>query len=400
MKAPTPSSEGVVRLRYETIRNLTSPEEKSNGARSYFANVPVSEILKLDTAQNLRGYIPEHPGKKRSQTHMAIGTTLRDHSDRFIQLSSGITVSAAEIAVDDEKKVVTVTHGSIINGAQTQGEIRILLGELGEAVETVDFHARVEFLVDPDSEFVVQTAIARNTSTNIQRLSMAGKKKSLDDLNDAFQKVYPDLELSKSETDTGDKYVDTMRLLQVLWALMPDELMTMGQIKRKSGTEARLKSYKNRAYCLLDFEADVSAAAAAEPDEGAKARHKYFVDMAGRGWKEYLKWRHHERWSGKYLKVSTRAVRRNDDGLTVADGVIFPILAAMSHFVTPHTTSGRWHLTIPEIFDDGEMIDAARDQLSAHDGNPMLMGRDVAVYDALALLPKMVIRLNSRMMAA
>ena len=39
------SSAGKVQLRYETIRNLTSPEEKANGARSYFANVPIGEQM-------------------------------------------------------------------------------------------------------------------------------------------------------------------------------------------------------------------------------------------------------------------------------------------------------------------------------------------------------------------
>jgi hypothetical protein len=43
------------------------------------------------------------------------------------------------------------------------------------------------------------------------------------------------------------------------------------------------------------------------------------------------------------------------------------------------------------------MIDAARDQLSAHNGSPMLMGRNPTVYDTLLLLPKMVIRLTERM---
>src|SRR5689334_20966457 len=130
MNQPATSSSGVVALRYETIRNLTSPEEKANGAKSYFANVPIAELLKLDTKANLRDYIPEHPGKKRSQTHIAIANTLRENTDRFIQLSSGITVSAKDIEVDDTKKLVMVTNGSVINGAQTRGEIKIFLEEL------------------------------------------------------------------------------------------------------------------------------------------------------------------------------------------------------------------------------------------------------------------------------
>jgi hypothetical protein len=385
------SSVGKVQLRYENIRNLTSPEEKANGARSYFANVPVAELLKLDTAANLRSYIPGHPGKKRSLTHKAIGDTLRNKCDRFIQLSSGITVSAADIDIDDNKKIVTVRNGSIINGAQTQGEIKLFMEEAGE--EVPDFHARVEFIVDPDDEFVVETAIARNTSTNIQRISMIGKKQYLEELNETFVSVFSDKQLSTSETEVGDQFVDTQRVLQVLWAMMPEALLPKG---KRSVSDARLKSYKNRAYCLVDFEADVLAK---ETDPGARARYEYFVDMSGIAWQEYSKWRHHEGWKGRRLKETTRAIRRTSDGgLTVADGVIFPIVAAMSYFVS-RNKKGCWRLHIPPIFDEAEMLDAARDQLSAHNGNPMLMGRNAAVYEALSLLPKMVLRVSTRVSA-
>ena len=390
MAIQKPSSVTTIELAYESIRNLTSPEEKLNGAKSYFANVPVRELLKLDTEANLRSYVPEHPGKRRSQVHMAIGQTLSDRPERFIQLSSGITVSAVDVDVDDARKVVRIKRGSIINGAQSQGEIRRFLEEADETGEPIpDFHARVEFLVDPDPDFIVETAIARNTATNVQRVSMAGKKRYFDDLNASFRIVFPSLELSMSETDTGDQYVDTLKLLQVLWAMMPERLLPAG---KRSVAEARLKSYKNRAYCLVDFERDVVGK---DQDEGAAQRYAYFVDMAGHAWKEYLKWRHHEKWHGKYLKETSRQVTRTETELTVSDGVIFPILAAMSHFVD--RSKRKWTVNAPTFFDEEEMIAAARDQLSAHDGSPMLMGRDATVYDTLSLLPKMVLRLTERL---
>ena len=70
-----------------------------------------------------------------------------------------------------------------------------------------------------------------------------------------------------------------------------------------------------------------------------------------------------------------------------------------SDLVSKDPTSDRWHLSIPSIFDEDEMIEAARDQLSAHNGNPMHMGRNVAVYETLTLLPKMVLRLTGRVTA-
>ena len=37
--------------------------------------------------------------------------------------------------------------------------------------------------------------------------------------------MFPKKQLSKSETDIGEEFVDTLRVLQVLWALMPENLL-------------------------------------------------------------------------------------------------------------------------------------------------------------------------------
>lgn len=390
MSITKPSSERTITLNYESIRNLTSPEEKQNGARSYFANLPARELLKLDTEENLRSYVPEHPGKRRTLVHKAIAQTLSSNPDRFIQYSGGVTISANDIDVDDAKKVVRVKRGSIINGAQTQGEIKRFFEICAsDNLPEPNFHVRAEFIVEPQQECIVTTAIARNTSTNVQRISMAGKKKYFDDLNDSFRIEFPEKKLSMSETDTGDEFVDTVKVLQILWALMPEALLPPG---KSSVAQARLKSYKNRAYCLVDFENDVVNK---DDDEDAARRYGYFVDMAGLAWKEYVKWRHHAGWKGQYLRESNRQVVRSDDVITVSDGLIFPILAAMSNFVMQR--GKKWTMRIPSFFDEEEMIVAARDQLKSHDGNPMFMGRDTSSYDTLALLPKMVLRVAGRL---
>ncbi len=351
--------------------------------------MPVAELLKLDTDGNLRDYIPAHPGKSRNTVHKAIGSTLQDKHDRFIQLSGGLTVSATEISIDDSQKMVTLTNGSIINGAQTQGEIRRYIEELEQQGDQPDrFHTRVEFMVDTDKEFIVEAAIARNSSTNVQKLSMVGKKGYIDDLNKEFQSIFSSKELSTSETDTAEHYVDTKRLLQVLWALIPEDMLP----DDKQSPEARLKSYKNQAYCLIDFEKEVLAMLKGDDTE-ATARYEYFRDMAGVAWKEYLKWRHHAGWQGQRLQERTKAIKRTEDapnGIVVADGVIFPILSAMSLFVEKDAAAGKWRINVPAVFDEEGMIDAARDQLSAHKGQPTAMGRDAGVYAGLMSFSRMV----------
>src|SRR5712692_9382922 len=174
----SPSSSGRARVQYTLIRNVTSPEEQANGARCFIAVCPLSEVLQFDTLRNLRDYIPAHDPKKRNNVHKGIEATLKERPDRFIQYNGGLTISCSDIEVKDNEKLALVTDGSIMNGAQTQGEIRRFLDGLqaeasnDEKAEIPEANARVEFVVEPDETQVTEIAIARNTSTDIKRLTM------------------------------------------------------------------------------------------------------------------------------------------------------------------------------------------------------------------------------------
>jgi len=389
------SSNGVVMIRYQSVRNLTSPEELANGAKSYFANVPINEILKLDTQHNLRSYIPEHSERKRTQAHKSIQYTLQNNSDRFIQLSRGITVSATSISIDDKMKSLRVINGSIIDGAQTKGEIEKYMNYLkDEGDVSPTFHVRVEFVVDPENDAIVETAIARNTSTDVKKISIAGKKNMFDDLDESFQKTFPDLKLSKSETDVGDEFVDTLKILQVLWVLTPAELMlNYGQMKKKSSTTwegNKLKAYNSRAYCLTAFESDFINKS--NDNQQAKNRYKYYINMVGTAYEEYLKWRHHEGWDGKRMYERTKAIKRDKSGqipsITVSDGIIFPILSAVSYFVEQlKKPRGSWKLNVPKNFKESAMITSALAILSGNKSKPNAMGSSGDAYRELSQVP-------------
>lgn len=378
------SSEGTVRLNFESIRNVTSPDEKENGSRTFIVNLPAEEILKIDTEHNLRDYIPAHSGKRRNGVHMAIATTIENNPSRFITLHSGFVLSAEDIKVEDEAKRITLRKSSLINGAQSQGEIRRYLERCEEDGEDPNrFYVRAEVIVEGDPEFTVETAIARNTSTQVAALSQAGKRRAFDELERGFQKTYPNLKLRKSETDTEPEYVDTERLLQFCTALMPEELV------EGTFTANKLKAYKQRAQCRVAFET-AAFAAMNDPASADAQIHKFYVDIAACAWREYQHWRTHRDWRGKYLQERTHAITRAEGDHTVADGIVFPILAALSLFVKKER--GHWTLEKPRIFRDEMMIDAALSQLRVSCGGKVfLMGRQAGVYESLRLIPKMVI---------
>src|SRR5690606_16425647 len=111
-------------ITYDVIRNLTSASEKENGVQTWFANVPASQILSIGTADNLRAYIAEHSPAKRNGVHKQIAATIESAPDRFINRNSGVTITCTNALVDDVAKTIKLRGASIINGAQTQGEIR------------------------------------------------------------------------------------------------------------------------------------------------------------------------------------------------------------------------------------------------------------------------------------
>lgn len=378
------SSEGNIRLNFESIRNVTSPDEKENGSRTFIVNLPAEEILKIDTELDLRDYIPAHAGKRRNNVHIAIAATIENNPSRFITLHGGFVISAADIKIEDAAKWLMLRRSSLINGAQSQGEIRRYIDACEkEGMEPNRFYVRAEIIVEADAEFTVETAIARNTSTQVAALSQAGKRKAFDELERGFQKMYPSLKLRKSETDTEPEYVDTERLLQFCTALMPEELI------EGAFTANKLKAYKQRAQCRASFET-AAFAAMTDPDCDEAQTHNFYVDIAPHAWKEYQHWRSHPGWRGKYLQERTHAITRAEGDHTVADGIVFPILAALSLFVKKG--KGHWTLEKPRIFRDEMMIDAALNQLRVSCGGKVfLMGRQAGVYESLRLIPKMVL---------
>lgn len=388
------ASGASVRLSYLKIRDVTTKAEEDNGASTYVAVLPGAEILKVGTDGNLRSYIPAHEGKKRNMVHKAIAKTIKDNPDRFSQMNSGFLIGASKATVDDAKKTIMLRHASVNNGAQSQGEIKRYFEECAErGEEPEDFAVRCEISIEPDEATRTNIAVARNTATRIEGISIAGKHGYFEDLDASFKKAHPRLELARSETNVEDHYVDTRQLLQVLWALMPEELAP----ESRRSIEARMRAYKNAAYCLQDF---VSISDHRATDTADAARYNYFVDMAGTAWTEYEKWRTHPLWNDKRLLERLHQAVRGDDGeiKEISDGIVFPILSALSRFVKRSRTN-HWRIVYPKVFTDEDMLVAARRQLSQCGGRPMLMGRSGQAYEGLMLLTEMADRYSSQVTA-
>jgi AIPR protein len=383
-----------VRIHYQLLRNTTSPDETATGVRSYVANVAAPEILKLGTEGNLRNYIAEYNARKRNRVHLAIRDTIETEAERFITRNSGFVVACSDADIDDGAKAITLVNPSIINGAQSQGEIRKWIDEAypdGMPADDPPFYVRVEVIVDADPLEIVETAIARNNATAVKSISQAGARGQLRELQEAIARVRPDIRIQTSETDQ-DAF-DTRKILQWARLLMPE------WVSKSDAASEKLRPYKNPEQCLNDF-SEWYETKASDPD--AAAKYRFTIEIAASAIAEYQYWEGHEAWNGKYIWEETargRAVRRDKTGKIVwaSPGLVFPIMSAMRRFVVDE--GGSWKISKPTVFKPADMISQSVGQFRSVGSDPMQMGRSIGAYEALLIYTTTIITIVQDMRA-
>jgi hypothetical protein len=372
----------VVSVPFHSIRNISSPEDVSERRTIYAGQMPVSAITKLDTHDNVRGYLVEAEGKQTrmpTQVHKAIRETLSERPSVFSVLNSGVVIVAKQSETDEKTRVLKLTDASIINGSQTRGVVNDHIKRNGD----VDTHIKFELIVTDDEDLVADISIARNFQNDVQLLSISGRKGELDELEASFKKTHPKLRLSKSESqrpNDDNDLISTEKLLQVLAALLPAELWW------KQGDYNKTYTYSAKATCLKDFrrmyeiKTDPEASGLGPDDRKAMiAVYQYNIDMAGLAWTIYERWKSHPSFKGTGL----RSIERDDGEIVdVPDGIVFPILAALSNFVV--FDKRKWTLEQPELLNDEALIASAKRQyMEIAKSKPEIMGKSKACYSGL-----------------
>lgn len=370
-------------LPYSLIRNLTSPEEKENGVQTWFANVSARDLIEIGTADNLRTYIAEHSASKRNMVHKQIANTIEELPDRFINRNSGITITCTKCEVDDNRRVAKLWGASIINGAQTQGEMKRYFAT--ENGDSVDFPVRVEIVMEPVHEQIVEIAIARNTATSVKSVSQSAARGHLTELKASIEAGLPGETIQMRETDeVGSGTLNTQSVLQWTRLLLPNRMFA-------NGAPPHNFAYKQGGKCLADFSAWAQNKGS---DPEAAALYDFTVQMAPIAVEEYRYWSSHESWNGHRLHefgkrsdkpAGGRPIRRDANGKVcwVAPGILFPIMSALSAFVV--CEDGEWSLEKPDLFREEELVRRAVQQFRALDREVAVMGRSEAAYDALSI---------------
>lgn len=384
----------LVEVPYYSLRNASCPEDTANKRKVLFGHMPARAILRFGTEENVRDYLVGVPGKDRrvyKQVHRAIRDTLETTPHEFSVLNGGVVIVARDYEVDEKKKVLKLLHPNIINGSQTRGVLQDYYRDMEKrGVEPPNIHVTFELIVTEDSDLIAKTSIARNFQEDVMAISIVGRLGQLDELELALQRVYPDYKLRQSETQISDDYVVTEKLIQVITALTPAKLWPkVGE----EGNPNKTYTYSAKTKCLKDFQVVYEKAHNEDDPEHEKYNrlYRFYLGIAPQAYELYERWKTHQGFYGTRLRAIERDGRTIKD---IPDGIIFPILSALSAFA--EETADGWKIVPPETFQDEELISAASTVYQEiADSNPQSMGKSKACYSQLLQITSLYKRLST-----
>lgn len=389
---------GIFLLPYHSCRNITCPEDEENGRRVLCGRMPATSILTLPTDENVRDYLLGVEGRKRNRptdVHRRIQDTLENYPYNFPVLNGGVVIVARGYEVDEKSKCLTLRRPSIINGAQTQGVLKDFYKALEENENEIPIiHVTYELIVTEDEDLISETSIARNSQNSVEAISIVGSLGQLEELEQRIKAAFPSLKLKKSETDVSDDYLATERLLQVIAALVPEQLYL--KRSKEVGSSNKAYAFSQKARCLKEFrEIYEIAKGKKEPEQSSKLTtedyqelYQFYLDIAPEAFKLHEKWKSHQGFKGTRLKgrkgKDKDAFKRDEQGniLEIPDGVIFPILASFSAFAVKEEEG--WRIKFPPSFQEKILIEAAkRAFMEMANSDPPTMGKSKACYLSL-----------------
>ncbi|MCK6442246.1 AIPR family protein [Elstera cyanobacteriorum] len=332
---------------FSTCRNISCPDDDSAQRKVYSGHAPITSVLGLNDHENVREYLVEARGKqKHSPTlvHQAIRKTLKDHPEQFSVLNGGMVIVAHSAELDDKTKILHLNNPSIINGSQTQGELKRYVSEYGSDLDFTP-NIKYEIIVTTDEDLIAEISIARNFQNDVRAISIAGRRGQLDQLEIEMQKHDSKIKLRKSETDLtqDDEFLDTEKLIQVIFALLPEEILAKLNIIDPSN---KVFAYSQKTRCLKLYQKIVE-------DESPEIYNCF------------------------------------------PDGIVFPIIAAYSAFV--RRTSNGWKIQQPKHLTDKELINSAAQaymEIAGH--NPQTMGKSKACYSSLYTITSIYAKLEKK----
>ena len=369
------------------IKNTTSPEEKRKGSQNWVIICNVKEILKFNLSKNLRIAYGDAIGedgkriKNRNAIHKSIYRSFEDSPERFIQRNSGFTVVCEELKQNNKEEyginTISLRNASLINGAQTQGEIKRYFEENANAFEENlhnNTNIRIEVIVEEDPHEVHEICVARNSSTNVSDLSKLGNMGYFRDMN---QKMIDELgdqkKLQQSETSDG---VPTQTLLQILRAMTPKF------IKEDNWSKDMVVAYSGKGKCLTDYGKMYEAEQLSKKDNStfSEPTLDFYREFCPQAWSLYEKWVSDPDWipywkkNKGYEKIGK--YNESDGSFELTWAVVCPLLFGLQEFIE----EGTYKYLEPQGFDKKKQMDTIMNEFKDHKFIPQEFAKDKSTY--------------------
>lgn len=377
-------------------RKISTKEDEEKGLQRYVGQADASAFLNLPEDENVRTYLLDAANAKRSGVHMVIEETLRNRPEIFSVLNGGVCIVADDAILQEDQRIIRLIKPSIINGSQTRGVIRDYINSLDDGA-SLAAKVKFELIVTKDQDLVADISIARNFQVTVKPVSILGKKGFFEEIEKNFSDYSgKNRQLRTSETDRGEEFVQTEKLIQVITALIPPALW---EITNKGGEHwNKAFAYSSAAGPLRLFE-DVYKRAKGDkdnpPSQEAIKLYNFYVQIASQAWELYETWSQHQGFSGTGLKKGITRDKNNPTVIkNVVDGIIFPIIAAYAAFAKFENDT--WKIAPPSnLWRDQEIVNAAKGQfMTAAGSNPNLMGKEKSIYQSLYIYTEMFARIS------
>ena len=326
-----------VALQFKTLRNISSKEDTFYGRKILVGLAPITELIKLgkdsgdgdvttnvaDKSANVRDAVKTRKNARiniKSGVASKIYDTLVNEPGQFHLLNNGITILCERSEMSkDKENLISLRKPSIANGGHTHDVIREFL----RLHPSDDALCKVEIVyVDPrrkeNEGLDDEISIARNQQKAVKEVSIAGKRKILDDLHWLNGES-----IGRSETDTD--LFDPLKLLQVSFLLTPDEKWIEWSDKPLS----RASVYSSKSSVLKKF---------INFNDTNQEAKKFIEKISVEAKELYFNFQRTDIIKGMFRQIKQDSYTELKDGkYKLKDGWILPIISALSKFVNLKT---------------------------------------------------------------
>ena len=326
-----------VAIQFKTLRNISSKEDTFYGRKILIGLAPITELIKLgkdsgdgdvttnvaDKSANVRDAVKTRKNARiniKSGVASKIYDTLVNEPGQFHLLNNGITILCERSEMSkDKENLISLRKPSIANGGHTHDVIREFL----RLHPSDDALCKVEIVyVDPrrkeNEGLDDEISIARNQQKAVKEVSIAGKRKILDDLHWLNGES-----IGRSETDTD--LFDPLKLLQVSFLLTPDEKWIEWSDKPLS----RASVYSSKSSVLKKF---------INFNDTNQEAKKFIEKISVEAKELYFNFQRTDIIKGMFRQIKQDSYTELKDGkYKLKDGWILPIISALSKFVNLKT---------------------------------------------------------------